>query len=107
MHITGAHGGPHYLGLGVHEMVVDDASRQILATDIFTAFEQRLASQEITLEPATTGWREWSLRCAALATHPAALDTRAFWIENSREVTLWPADALPRQMSRTRPVPTI
>ena len=95
VHITGAHGGPHFLGLGVHEMVVDAASHQILATDIFTAFEQRLASQEITLEPATTGWREWSVRCAALATHPAALDTRAYWIENSREVTLWPADALP------------
>ena len=92
VHITGAHGGPHYLGLGVHEMVADDASRQILGTDILTAFGQRLAGQEITLEPATTGWREWSLRCAALATHPAALDTRSFWIENSNKVTLWLAD---------------
>ena len=95
MHITGAHGGPHYLGLGVHEMVADDASRQILGTDIFTAFGQRLAGQEITLEPVTTGWRDWSVRCAALATHPAALDTRAFWIENSSKLTLWLADALP------------
>ncbi len=95
VHITGAHDGPHYLGLGVHEMVADSASRQILGTDIFTAFGQRLASQEITLEPATTGWRDWSVRCAALATHPAALDTRAYWIENSSKLTLWLADPLP------------
>ena len=76
-------------------MVADNASREILVTDIFTAFGQRLAGQDIALEPAVTGWREWSLRCAALATHPAALDTRDLWIENSREATLWLADALP------------
>jgi phthiocerol/phenolphthiocerol synthesis type-I polyketide synthase E len=92
MHITGTHGGPHYLGLGVHEMVADNASRQILGTDILTAFGQRLAGHDITLETATTGWRDWSVRCAALATHPAALDTRTFWIANSRKVTLWLAD---------------
>jgi len=92
VHITGAQGGPHYLGLGVHEMAADAASYQILGTDIITAFGQRLAGQDITLEPVSTGWRDWSLRCAALATHPAALDTRAYWIDNSREATLWPAD---------------
>jgi phthiocerol/phenolphthiocerol synthesis type-I polyketide synthase E len=95
VHIAAASGGPHYLGLGVHEMVADDAARQVLGTDILTAFGQRLAGQDITLEPATTGWRDWSLRCATLATHPAALDTRSFWIENSNKVTLWLADALP------------
>ncbi len=36
------------------------------------------------------------LRCAALATHPAALDARSYWIENSTKATLWLADALPR-----------
>ena len=102
VHITAAHGDPHYLGLGVHEMFADDASRQILGADIFTAFGQRLAGQEIRLEPAITGWREWSLRCAVLATHPAALDTRSFWIENSNKVTLWPADAL-RNADVTQP----
>ena len=95
VHITGAHDAPHYLGLGVQEMVADSASRQILGTDLMTAFGQRLASQEITLEPVTTGWRDWSVRCAALATHPAALDTRAFWLENSSKLTLWLADPLP------------
>ena len=93
--ITTTHGGQHYLGLAVHQMVADDASCQILGTDIITAFGQRLAGEEITLQPVTTGWREWSLRCAALATHPAALDTRSFWIENSQKVNLWPADAQP------------
>lgn len=93
VHITGAPGATHYLGLGVHETVADDTGRQILGTDIVTAFGQRLAEQEITLEAAGTGWREWSLRCAALATHPAALDTRSYWIENFRKISLWPADA--------------
>ncbi|HTQ19746.1 beta-ketoacyl synthase N-terminal-like domain-containing protein [Mycobacterium sp.] len=93
VHITSAHGGPHYLGLAMHEIVNDDASRQILGTDIITAFGQRLADQEITLEAVTTGWREWSLRCAALATHPAALDSRSYWIENADKVTLWLAES--------------
>ncbi len=93
VHMIGAHDGPHYLGLGLQEMVADNASRQILGTDILTAFGQRLAGQEITLEPTTTGWRDWSLRCSALATHPAALDTRAYWIENSSKLTLWLADS--------------
>ncbi|RFD26845.1 polyketide synthase [Mycobacterium uberis] len=91
--ITTAHGGSHYLGLAVHHIAIDDTSYRILNTDIITAFGQRLAGEEITLEPVTTGWREWSLRCAALATHPAALDTRSFWIENSNKVNLWLADA--------------
>ncbi len=95
VHITGAAGGPHYLGLGVHGTVADDASLQLLATDVVTAFGQRLAGQDITLEPASTDWRGWSLRCAALATHPAALDTGAGWIENSNRVTRWVADTLP------------
>ncbi|MCV7078498.1 type I polyketide synthase [Mycobacterium szulgai] len=91
--ITGAPGAPQYLGLGVHEMVADDTGRQILGTDIVTAFGQRLADQEITLEATGTGWREWSLRCAALATHPAALDTRGYWIDTVGKATVWPADA--------------
>lgn len=92
--IITSHGGPNYLGLAVHQMVTDDASRQILGTDIITAFGQRLAGEEITLEPVTTGWREWSLRCAGLATHPAALDTRSFWIENANKANLWLTNAV-------------
>lgn len=89
VHITSASGGPNYLGLGVHAMVADTASHQILGSDIVIAFGQHLAGQEITLEPAVTGWREWSQRAAALATHPAALDTRAFWIDNAGKITRW------------------
>ena len=93
VHVTGSPGGPHYLGLGVLEMVADATSRQILATDLFTAFGQRLAGQDIRLEPVSTGWRDWSLRCASLATHPAALDTRTFWIEHASTVNRWLANA--------------
>lgn len=95
VHITGAHGGRHYLGLGLQELVADDASRQILGTDLITAFGQRLAGDEIALEPVSTGWRDWSLRCAALATHPAAVGTRSFWIENATKVTTWLTDSGP------------
>ncbi len=92
VHITAAHGGPQFLGLGLHETVADDAARQILGADILTAFGQRTAGEDITLEPTTTGWREWSLRCAALATHPGALGTRGYWIENARKANLWLAN---------------
>lgn len=81
-------GGPCYLALSVHEMVVDNASREILVTDILTAFAQRLAGEDIALQPATTSWRQWSLRCAGLATHPAVLETRDFWLQTCRSATL-------------------
>ena len=32
-----------------------------------------------------TPWAEWSQRCAALATHPAVLESRDFWLENRDE----------------------
>lgn len=92
VHITSTSGGHNYLGLGVHGGVVDAASHQILGTDLVVAFGQHLAGRAIELEPAATGWREWSQRSAALATHPAALDTRSFWIDNAAKVTRWLAE---------------
>ena len=65
----------------MHAIVGDDTSRDILLTDIFTAFGQRLAGEDIALQPVTTPWGEWSQRCAALATHPAVVESRDFWLE--------------------------
>ena len=90
-YITGAQGDPRFLALTVHEMVADNTSREILVTDMLTAFAQRLAGEDIVLQPATTDWREWSQRCAALATHPAVLDSRDYWLENAaRRRCGWP-----------------
>ena len=80
------------LAITVHHLAADNASREILMTDIFTAFAQRLAGEEIVLRPVTTTWREWSQRCAALATHPAVLESRDFWLENAAGATLRVAD---------------
>lgn len=90
-YIAGA-GDARYLALSLHEAVADTASREILVTDIFTAFTQRLAGEDISLPPTTTSWRDWSLRVAGLATHPAVLDTRDFWLESAGRATLRPAD---------------
>jgi phthiocerol/phenolphthiocerol synthesis type-I polyketide synthase E len=81
VHVTGAAGSPSYVAISVHGIVGDDVSRDILLTDIFTAFGQRLAGNDIALQPVTTQWGEWSARCAALATHPAVVDSREFWLE--------------------------
>jgi phthiocerol/phenolphthiocerol synthesis type-I polyketide synthase E len=78
-HVRGVPGGPCYLAISVHAIVGDNASREILLTDLFTAFGQHLAGQDIVLQPATMSWREWSQRCAALATHPAVIESREFW----------------------------
>ena len=69
----------------VHGIVGDNASRDILLTDIFTAFGQRLAGEDIALQPVTTSWREWSQRCAALATHPAVVESRDFWLDTATD----------------------
>jgi phthiocerol/phenolphthiocerol synthesis type-I polyketide synthase E len=87
-HVLGVPGGPCYLALSVHAIVGDTASRDILLTDIFTAFGQRLAGQDIALQPVTTTWREWSQRCAALATHPGVVDSRDFWLDTTTKATL-------------------
>ena len=87
-YIRGLPGGPSYLTISVHGIVGDEASRDILLTDIFTAFNQRLAGEEIVLQPVTTSWREWSQRCAALATHPAVMESRDYWLETASRATL-------------------
>jgi phthiocerol/phenolphthiocerol synthesis type-I polyketide synthase E len=87
-YVTTAQGDARFLVLTVHQMVDDTTSREVLVTDLLTAFGQRLAGGDIVLEPATTGWREWSRRCAALAAHSAVLDRRHYWIDNAATATL-------------------
>lgn len=87
-YVTTAAGDPRFLVLTLHQMVDDATSREVLVTDLMTAFGQRLAGSDIALEPVTTGWREWSQRCAALAAHPAVLDRRNYWLDNAAQATL-------------------
>ena len=70
------------LAISVRAIVADNASRDILLTDIFTAFGQQLAGEEIALQPVTTPWTEWSQRCAALAVHPAVVESRDYWLQD-------------------------
>jgi phthiocerol/phenolphthiocerol synthesis type-I polyketide synthase E len=91
-YIVDSEGDPCCLAITVLEMVADTASREILLTDIFTAFGQRAAGQDIALPPVSTTWREWSHRCAALTTHPAVLASRDYWLENSTRTTMHVAD---------------
>jgi phthiocerol/phenolphthiocerol synthesis type-I polyketide synthase E len=87
-YVVGPDGGPRFLVLTVHAMVDDPTSREVLLTDVLTAFGQRLAGEDIALEPATTSWREWSQRCAALAAHPAVLERRGYWIDTAQAATV-------------------
>lgn len=82
-YVVDTQGAPRFLVLTVHGTVDDLTSREVLVTDLLTAFGQRLAGDDITLEPATTSWRDWSQRCAALAAHPAVLDERGYWIDHA------------------------
>jgi len=92
-YVVDAQGAPRFLVLTVHGMVDDLTSREVLATDLLTAFGQQLAGSDIALEPATTSWRAWSQRCAALAAHPAVLDRRSYWIDTEAASTVRLADA--------------
>ena len=90
--VRGGHGGPSFLALSLHGVAGgsgdDGVSRDVLLTDIFTAFNQRMSGEEIALAPVATSWREWSQRCAALATHPAVLGSREYWLDVARKATL-------------------
>ena len=83
-YVVDAHGDPRFLVLTLHGMVDDPISREVLVTDLLSAFGQRLDGADIALEPPTASWREWSQRCAALAAHPAVLDELGYWIENEK-----------------------
>jgi phthiocerol/phenolphthiocerol synthesis type-I polyketide synthase E len=87
-YVVDAQAQPRFLVLTMHGMIDDLTSREVLVTDLLTAFGQRLAGSDIALEPATTSWREWSQRCAALASHPAVLERRNYWIDTARKATL-------------------
>jgi phthiocerol/phenolphthiocerol synthesis type-I polyketide synthase E len=87
-YVQGVPGGSCYLAISVHAIAADIASRETLVADIFTAFGQRLAGQEISLEPVTTPWIEWSQRCAALAVHPAVVESRDFWLGTATATSL-------------------
>jgi phthiocerol/phenolphthiocerol synthesis type-I polyketide synthase E len=87
-YIRGVQGGSCYLALSVPAIAADNASRDILLTDIFTAFGQRQAGDEIALQPITTPWAEWSQRCAALAVHPAVVESRDFWLQTVQSANL-------------------
>lgn len=95
--VQGVSGGASYLALSLHGTAGgsgdDGASRDILLTDIFTAFNQRMAGEEIALAPVGASWREWSQRCAGLASHPAVLESRDYWLEVAGRLTLRVAGA--------------
>jgi phthiocerol/phenolphthiocerol synthesis type-I polyketide synthase E len=84
-----------YLVLSLHGIAGDHASRDILLTDVFTAFGQRLAGDPILLEPVNTSWRDWLHRCAGLALHPAVLESRDHWLRVVRQATLGVAEPAP------------
>ena len=79
-YVADAAGAGRFLVLTVHGMVDDLTSREVLVTDLLTAFGQQVAGNDIALEPVTTSWRDWSQRCSALASHPAVLERRDYWI---------------------------
>jgi len=91
-YVVDAQGDPRYLVLTVHGMVDDLTSREVLVTDLLTAFGQLIAGSDIALEPVTTSWRAWSQRCAALAAHPAVLDRRSYWVDTEAAATVRLAD---------------
>ncbi|MBS1694729.1 MAG: acyltransferase domain-containing protein [Actinobacteria bacterium] len=88
VHVTDSTGVSRYLAVTVHEAVVDVASREILLTDLFTAFGQRLAGEEILLPPPSATWAQWAQRCTAMAAHPAVLERQDYWRGNATAATL-------------------
>lgn len=90
--IRGAAGGPSYLALSLHGIAVgagdDGVARDVLLTDLFTAFNQQLSGQDIALAPVSASWREWSQRCAGLTNHPAVLASREYWLDIARKSTV-------------------
>jgi phthiocerol/phenolphthiocerol synthesis type-I polyketide synthase E len=91
-YISDAQGIPRFLAITVSELVADGASREILLTDLLTAFTQQLAGQDIVLTPTGATWQGWSQRLTALVTHPEVLGSREYWLDNAKGPRLQVAD---------------
>lgn len=91
-YVVDSEGAGRYLAMSIHGLAADSVSREILLTDLFTAFSQRLAGADIVLPPVTATWRDWSQRYAGLATHPVVLDSRQYWLDTAAKATLRLAD---------------
>ncbi len=102
VYVAASAGDAHYLGITLHETACDNAAREILIADMFTAFAQRFAGEEIKLQPATATWREWSQQCAELAAHPAVIASRDYWLENVTSATMRLADDRVTERPRAR-----
>lgn len=91
-YIRDADGTARYLAVTLLELLADTGSREILLADLAIAFGQRLEGREISLAPNPVTWRDWSQRIAALATHPAVIDSRDYWLETITKTTMHIAD---------------
>ncbi len=91
-YVVDGQGAGRFLVLTIHGMVDDLTSREVLVTDLLTGFGQRVAGDDVILEPVTTSWRDWSQRCSALAAHPAVLERRSYWLEVEKATTVRLAD---------------
>ncbi|MFT4042002.1 MAG: beta-ketoacyl synthase N-terminal-like domain-containing protein [Gordonia sp. (in: high G+C Gram-positive bacteria)] len=98
--------GPSYLALSVHGVVADHDSRGILLTDLFTAFGQVLAGEDISLQPVAATWAQWSQLSAELVGHPSVLETREYWLGNLGRATLRLIERTPGLTTVTRPATT-
>ncbi|MGV0636213.1 beta-ketoacyl synthase N-terminal-like domain-containing protein [Mycolicibacillus trivialis] len=97
-YIRGGHGRVCHLVLTLHAAIADTTARDIVLTDVLTALGQRAAGQDITLAPVPVTWAEWSRRCAALASHPAVIASREYWLEvaNSADLRIAGSASRPR-----------
>ena len=86
-YIRGLPGGPSYLTISVHGIV----GTRLHATSCSpTSSPHSINGWRAKRSCCNqfTSWREWSQRCAALATHPAVMESRDYWLETASPATL-------------------
>jgi amino acid adenylation domain-containing protein/non-ribosomal peptide synthase protein (TIGR01720 family) len=82
-----------YLLLIIHHLVVDGVSWRILLEDLWTAYEQLMAGDEIRLPPKTTSFQLWALRLAEYAQSSDLEEETSYWLALPRgTVCLLPRD---------------
>ncbi|MDA5280826.1 non-ribosomal peptide synthetase [Streptomyces sp. Isolate_45] len=77
----GGPGGEHRLLLAVHTLAADQASWQVLAADLRTAWAAVTAGAPVLLPPVTTSYKAWAEDTAVAATAPELVDELPVWTE--------------------------
>ena len=86
----------------VHHLAIDGISWRILLEDLFAAYQQLEAGEEIQLPPKTTAFQDWSMRLLDYSQSEVMQQELDYWLHQSQStITQLPVDYADKKTNNT------